>query len=72
MVASSRMPKPSPVASVLRSVPGPDASAANARKRINAALVTSRPVRPMPSITAAFVERAPSYSSRMRDRMNTS
>ena len=58
MVASSRMPKPRPVASVLRSVPGPDASAANARNKISAALVTSRPVRPTPSMTAASVELA--------------
>jgi len=36
IVASSRMPKPRPVASTLRSVPGPDASAAKARNRISA------------------------------------
>ncbi len=66
-VASSRMPAARPVASTLISVSGPDASDTNARNRISAALVTRRPVRPMPRITAVSVEPVASYSSRMRD-----
>ena len=66
-VASSRMPAASPVASTLTSVSGPEASETNARNRISAALVTSRPVRPMPRTTAVSVEPVASYSSRMRD-----
>ena len=56
IVASIRIPAPSPVAKTLTSVPGLEASATKERKRINAALVTSRPVRPMPRITAVSVE----------------
>ena len=55
-VASRRIPAPRPVANIFRSVPGPEAIETNARKRISAALVTSRPVRPIPSITAVSVE----------------
>ena len=72
IVASSRMPAASPVAMTLTSVSGPEASETNARKRISAALVTSRPVRPMPRTTAVSVAPVASYSSRMRARMNTS
>ena len=72
MVASSRMPAPSAVAKTLRSVSGPEASEAKARKRIRAAPVTSRPVRQSPSTTAASVEPVRSYSSRIRVRMKTS
>ena len=54
------------------SVPGEDASAAKAKKRINAADVTSRPVRPMPVMTAMEVSPVRSYSSRIRARMKTS
>ena len=43
-----------------------------ARNRISAALVTRRPVRAMPWITAVSVEPVRSYSSRIRLRMNTS
>ena len=42
-VASSRMPAARPVAIILRSVSGPEAIDVNARNRISAALVTSRP-----------------------------
>jgi hypothetical protein len=72
IVASSRMPNPSPVAITFMSVTGADASATNARNKISAALVTSRPVRAMPWTTARSVEPVASYSSRMRARMNTS
>ena len=71
-VASRRMPAPSPVASTLTSVTGAEASEAKARKRMSAALVTRRPVRPTPSITAASVSPRRSYSSRTRVRMKTS
>jgi hypothetical protein len=57
---------------IFTSVSGPDAIETNARNRISAALVTSRPVRPIPRMTAASVEPVRSYSSRMRERMNTS
>ena len=43
---------PSAVAKTLMSVPGDDDSARNARNRISAAPVTSRPVRPRPATTA--------------------
>jgi hypothetical protein len=56
MVASIRIPPPSAVAKILASVPGCSAKASKARKRISAALVTSRPVRPIPSTTAVWVE----------------
>ena len=72
IVASIRIPAPSPVANIFRSVPGLEAMATKVRKRISAALVTSRPVRPMPWITAASVEPVRSYSSRIRLRMKTS
>ncbi len=42
MTASKRMPTPKPVAKILIEVSGPAASAAKARKRMSAALVTSR------------------------------
>ena len=71
-IASNRIPAANPVASIFTSVPGLDASDMNARNRISAALVTSRPVRPMPRMTACSVEPVASYSSRMRARMNTS
>jgi hypothetical protein len=54
------------------SVSSAEASEANARNKISAALVTSRPVRPSPVTTAPCVEPVRSYSSRIRDRMNTS
>ena len=66
------MPAPRPVANILTLVSGPEAIDANDRKRISAALVTSRPVRPMPRTTAVSVEPVASYSSRMRARMKTS
>jgi hypothetical protein len=56
MVASRRIPAASAVAAILISVPGLALSATNARPRISAALVTRRPVRPMPSTTAVWVE----------------
>src|SRR5262249_43508902 len=71
-VASSRIPAARPVARTLTSVFGPDPSETNARNRIRAALVTSRPVRPMPRITDRSVSPVASYSSRMRARMKTS
>jgi hypothetical protein len=71
-VASSRMPAPTPVAKIFRNVNGALASAAMARNRINAAEVTSRPVRPMPVITAWLVEPVRSYSSRIRVSRKTS
>ena len=55
-VASSRIPPPRAVANIFASVPGPALMATKARPRIRAALVTRRPVRPMPSTTAASVE----------------
>lgn len=70
--ASRRIPAPRAVASILMAVSGVADRARKARKRISAALVTSRPVRPMPRTTAWSVEPVASYSSRMRDRMNTS
>ena len=72
IVASMRMPAASPVASVLMSVSGPEAMVTKARKRISAALVTRRPVRPMPCTTASSVSPVASYSSRMRARTKTS
>jgi hypothetical protein len=72
IVASSRIPAARPVASTFTLVSGPDESERNARNRISAALVTSRPVRPMPRTTASLVWPVASYSSRMRARMNTS
>ena len=72
IVASSRMPAARPVASTLTSVSGPAAIEVKARNRISAALVTSRPVRPSPTTTELLVSPVRSYSSRMRDRMNTS
>ena len=54
------------------SVFGAEASEAKEKKRMSAALVTSRPVRPMPWTTAVSVEPVRSYSSRMRARMKTS
>ena len=54
------------------SVPGADASAANAKNRISAADVTSRPVRPSPTMTAVAVSPVSSYVSRIRARMKTS
>ena len=49
------MPAASPVANIFRSVPGPEASETKARNRISAALVTRRPVRPIPRTTAVRV-----------------
>jgi hypothetical protein len=45
--------------------------AAKASPRISAALVTRRPVRPMPSTTAVSVDPVRSNASRIRLRMNT-
>ena len=56
IVASIRMPPPRAVAKIFASVPGVALKATNARPRISAALVTSRPVRPIPSTTAASVD----------------
>jgi hypothetical protein len=70
-VASIRIPAASAVAKILTSVPGLALSATKARPRISAALVMSRPVRPMPSTTAVRVEPGRSYASRMRLMMNT-
>ena len=50
------IPAASAVANTLTSVSGADDIATNARNRISAALVTSRPVRPTPRTTAASVE----------------
>jgi hypothetical protein len=72
IVASMRIPAASPVAIIFTSVSGPDAIEVKARKRISAALVTRRPVRPMPWMTAVSVEPVRSYSSRIRARMKTS
>jgi hypothetical protein len=66
------MPAPSAVANTLMSVFGPEAREAKARNKMSAALVTSLPVRPRPSVTAWRVEPVRSYSSRIRARMNTS
>jgi hypothetical protein len=71
-VASRMIPAASPVANTLTVVSGADAIEAKARNRMSAALVTSRPVRPMPRTTAVSVEPLASNSSRMRARMNTS
>ncbi len=60
------------MAIIFTSVSGPEAIAVNDRNRISAALVTSRPVRPIPRITAMSVEPVRSYSSRIRARMKTS
>ena len=54
------------------SVCGPLDIDRNVSIRISAALVTSRPVRPTPSITAARADPVLSYASRMRAMMNTS
>ena len=72
MSASMRTPAASPVASTCRSVSPEVAIAANARKTISAALVTSRPVPAIPRTTASSVEPVRSYSSRILARMNTS
>ena len=71
IVASIKMPPPSAVAKIFASVPGWSAKATNARKRISAALVTRRPVRPIPSTTAASVEPVRSYAYRIRLMMKT-
>src|SRR5437764_8274573 len=71
-VASSRIPAPRPVPITLTSVPGLDDRATKAKNRISAAQVTSRPVRPSPVTTALLVDPVLSYSSRIRERMNTS
>lgn len=55
---------PSPVAMIFTSVSGADAKLTNARNRIKAALVTSRPVRASPSTRASLVDRPPSNSAR--------
>ena len=70
--ASTRMPAPSPVARILMSVSGLLYIERKVSIRIKAALVTSRPVRPTPSITAARADPVLSYASRMRAMMNTS
>ena len=49
-----------------------EASAEKAKKRISAADVTSRPVRPIPVMTAREVSPVRSYSSRIRAMMKTS
>jgi hypothetical protein len=72
MMASRRIPAPRAVASILTAVSGVANRAGKARKRMSAALVASRPVRPMPRTTAWSVEPVASYSSRTRERMNTS
>ncbi len=59
-VASRRIPMPRPVARILTSVSGADARLINAKNKMRAALVTSRPVRPRPST------RAPRVSCRRR------
>ena len=66
-VASIRIPAASPVARIFTTVSGPEAIDANAKNRISAALVTSRPVRARPKTTASSVSRVWSYSSRMRE-----
>lgn len=66
------IPAPSPVAIIRTTVSGVLLMAAKARKRISAAQVTRRPVRPMPRTTAVLVDPVASYSSRIRLRMNTS
>jgi hypothetical protein len=66
------MPAPKPVAMTLISVPGAVLIATKPRNRISAALVTRRPVRPIPRTTAVLVDPVASYSSRIRVRMNTS
>ena len=71
IVASIRIPPPSARAKILASVPGWAPNATNERPRISAALVTSRPVRPMPSTTAVSVEPVRSYASRIRLMMKT-
>ena len=70
--ASTRMPAPSPVARIFRSVcPEVDIETKPSIK-IAAALVTSRPVRPSPFTTADRAEPEASYSSRTLVKMNTS
>jgi hypothetical protein len=66
-VASRRMPTPRAVAKTLRVTMGPLAREAKASIRTRAALVTSRPVRPMPSVMAVSVEWVVSWASRKRD-----
>jgi len=56
IVASIRIPPPSAVANIFASVPGCELNATKASPRINAALVTRRPVRPIPSTTAVGVD----------------
>src|SRR4029079_9077421 len=48
IVASIRIPAARPVANIFTLVSGPEAIEVKARNRISAALVTSRPVRPIP------------------------
>jgi hypothetical protein len=53
MIVASRMtPAASPVANTFKVVSGADAIDAKARNRMSAALVTRRPVRPIPRTTA--------------------
>jgi hypothetical protein len=59
------------VAKILASVPGWALNATNASPRISAALVTSRPVRPIPSTMAVYVDPVRSYASRIRLMMKT-
>ena len=72
IVASMRIPAASADGHHLHVGLRPEAIEMKVRNRISAALVTSRPVRPMPWITAVSVEPVRSYSSRMRERMKTS
>jgi hypothetical protein len=70
--ASTRIPAPSPVARIFRSVIEEVDMDTKLSIRIAAALVTSRPVRPSPVTTAERASPVSSYASRIRDRMNTS
>jgi hypothetical protein len=61
--ASIRMPAARPVASIFRNDSGAVDIARNASVRISAALVTSRPVRPMPFPSGRRMRRAAPLSS---------
>ena len=71
-VASIMIPAASPVDRIFTSVTGTPPNAMKARQRISVLEVTSRPVWPMPRMTASRTSPTCPYSSLMRVRMNIS
>ena len=71
MVASTRLPAPRPVAKILTSVGGVAVIATDDSIGMSAALVTSRPVRPIAVTTASRAEPVASKASRILAGMKT-